>query len=95
MFGLLLVYGYKVLREDIPCKFRAQIVNTLGRKIPLVCVLRVGDNMHVRMVSFVMKGGTIGSEIKVWRDLVSDISEEALDRDASGSVAFVRHVFGI
>lgn len=47
------------------------------------------------MEPFVMKGGTIGSEIKVWRDLVSDISEEALDRDASGSVAFVRHVFGI
>lgn len=47
------------------------------------------------MEPFVMKGGTIGSEIKVWRDLVPDISEEALDRDASGSVAFVRHVFGI
>lgn len=47
------------------------------------------------MEPFVMTGGTIGSEIKVWRDLVSDISEEALDRDASGSVAFVRHVFGI
>ena len=57
MLGLLLVYGYKVLREDIPCKFRAQIVYTLGCKIPLVCVLRVSDNMHVRMVSFVMKGG--------------------------------------
>lgn len=47
------------------------------------------------MEPFVMTGGTIGSEIKVWRDLVSDTSEEALDRDASGSVAFVRHVFGI
>ena len=47
------------------------------------------------MEPFVMTGGTIGSEIKVWRDLVPDTSEEALDRDASGSVAFVRHVFGI
>jgi D-psicose/D-tagatose/L-ribulose 3-epimerase len=42
-----------------------------------------------------MKGGTIGSQIKVWRDLIPDTSEEALDRDAAGSVAFVRHVFGL
>ena len=38
---------------------------------------------------------TIGSEIKVWRDLVGDTSEEALDRDAEGALRFVRHVFGI
>ena len=47
------------------------------------------------MEPFVMKGGTIGSQIKVWRDLIPDTSEEALDRDAAGSVAFVRHVFGL
>ena len=47
------------------------------------------------MEPFVMTGGTIGSEIKVWRNLIDDISEERLDRDARGSVAFVRHVFGI
>ena len=45
------------------------------------------------MEPFVMTGGTIGSEIKVWRDLVPDLSEEALDRDARGAVNFVRHVF--
>lgn len=47
------------------------------------------------MEPFVMKGGTIGSEIKVWRDLVPDATEEILDRDAKGAVEFVRHVFGI
>lgn len=47
------------------------------------------------MEPFAMKGGTIGSEIKVWRDLVADTSEEALDKDARGAVNFVRHVFGI
>lgn len=47
------------------------------------------------MEPFVMQGGTIGSEIKVWRDLVSDTSEEALDRDAKGALEFCRHVFGI
>lgn len=47
------------------------------------------------MEPFVMTGGTIGSEIKVWRDLVPDATEEILDRDAKGAVEFVRHVFGI
>jgi D-psicose/D-tagatose/L-ribulose 3-epimerase len=47
------------------------------------------------MEPFVMQGGTIGSEIKVWRDLVEDPTEEKLDRDAKGAVEFVRHVFGI
>lgn len=47
------------------------------------------------MEPFVMTGGTIGSEIKVWRDLVPDVTEEMLDRDAKGAVEFVRHVFGI
>ncbi len=47
------------------------------------------------MEPFVMKGGTIGEEIKVWRDLVPDATEEILDRDAEGAVRFVRHVFGL
>lgn len=47
------------------------------------------------MEPFVMSGGTIGSEIKVWRDLVPNATEEQLDKDAEGAVKFVRHVFGI
>ncbi len=47
------------------------------------------------MEPFVMTGGTIGSEIKVWRDLLPDITEEILDKEAKGAVEFVRHVFGI
>ena len=47
------------------------------------------------MEPFVMKGGTIGSEIKVWRDLLDDTSEERLDADAKASLNYVRHVFGI
>ncbi|MBQ6834166.1 MAG: sugar phosphate isomerase/epimerase [Lachnospiraceae bacterium] len=47
------------------------------------------------MEPFVMTGGTIGSEIKVWRDIIPNTSEEILDRDARRSVEFVRHVFGI
>ncbi|MDO4260853.1 MAG: sugar phosphate isomerase/epimerase family protein [Eubacteriales bacterium] len=45
------------------------------------------------MEPFVMKGGTIGEEIRVWRDIIPNPTEEKLDRDAAGSVAFLRHVF--
>lgn len=47
------------------------------------------------MEPFVMQGGTIGREIKVWRDLVPNATEAILDNDAAGSVQFIRHVFGI
>lgn len=47
------------------------------------------------MEPFVMSGGTIGSQIKVWRDLVPGCSEADLDRDAKGALGFVKHVFGI
>jgi D-psicose/D-tagatose/L-ribulose 3-epimerase len=45
------------------------------------------------MEPFVMRGGGIGSDIKVWRDLVPDSSEAALDRDAKGALQFVKQVF--
>ncbi|GKH34365.1 sugar phosphate isomerase/epimerase [Muricomes sp. OA1] len=48
----------------------------------------------VVMEPFVMSGGTVGSEIKVWRDLAPDATEEMLDNDARGAVEFLRHVFG-
>ena len=47
----------------------------------------------VVMEPFVMPGGTVGSDIKVWRNVVLDVSEAALDRDAKGAVQFLKHVF--
>jgi len=47
------------------------------------------------MEPFVMPGGTIGSEVKVWRNLVEDTSEAALDADAKSALQFVKHVFSI
>lgn len=47
------------------------------------------------MEPFVMPGGTIGSEVKVWRKLVKDTSETALDADAKAALQFVKHVFVI
>jgi D-psicose/D-tagatose/L-ribulose 3-epimerase len=45
------------------------------------------------MEPFVMQGGGIGQDIKIWRDLVSDTSEVALDKDAKGALEFVKQVF--
>ncbi|MGO5051701.1 D-psicose 3-epimerase [Lachnospiraceae bacterium LCP25S3_G4] len=47
------------------------------------------------MEPFVMSGGSIGRDIKVWRDLVPNPTEEQLDEDAKGSLQFVKHVFGM
>ena len=47
----------------------------------------------VVMEPFVMSGGVIGKEIKVWRDLVANVTEEILDREAEGALNFVKQVF--
>lgn len=46
------------------------------------------------MEPFVMPGGTVGQNIKVWRDIVPDTSEEALDRDAKAALEFERYMLG-
>lgn len=45
------------------------------------------------MEPFVLSGGTVGSEIKVWRDLVPNATEEILDCHAKGALKYLRHVF--
>ena len=47
----------------------------------------------VVMEPFVMSGGTIGSDIKVWRELVPNASEELLDKQVKGALEFLRQVF--
>jgi D-psicose/D-tagatose/L-ribulose 3-epimerase len=53
----------------------------------------IGYDGTVVMEPFVMPGGTIGQDIKVWRNLLPDTSEAILDRDAKGALEFVKHVF--
>ena len=52
------------------------------------------NDKAVVMEPFVMQGGTVGQNIKVWRDIVPDASEEALDRDAKEALAFERYMLG-
>lgn len=49
-------------------------------------------NGAVIMEPFVMPGGQVGSDIRVWRKLRNDISEDALDRDAQAALAFQRYM---
>lgn len=53
----------------------------------------IGYNRHVVMEPFVLTGGSVGRDIKVWRDMAPGRDEAALDRDAAESVAFLRSTF--
>ena len=58
------------------------------------CALRdIGYDKAVVMEPFVMNGGRIGQDIRLWRDLSQRGNEETLDQDAAGSLSFLRHVF--
>jgi D-psicose/D-tagatose/L-ribulose 3-epimerase len=54
----------------------------------------IGYDGTVVMEPFVMSGGQVGSDIKVWRDLAPDTGEAALDREAAASVRFLREALG-
>ena len=46
----------------------------------------------VVMEPFVMPGGTVGKDIKVWRNMIADISETALDEEAKKALEFQRYM---
>lgn len=48
---------------------------------------------NVVMEPFVLDGGQVGLDIKIFRDMSHGASEEDLDRDAAESVAFLRKKF--
>ena len=54
----------------------------------------IGYDGAVVMEPFVRMGGTVGSDIKVWRDLSEGADEAALDKAAKESLAFSRFVLG-
>ncbi|MDR3121958.1 MAG: sugar phosphate isomerase/epimerase [Clostridiales bacterium] len=62
--------------------------------------LKIGDALRetgydgtVVMEPFVLPGGQVGSDIKVWRAIAEDTSQEGLDREAGRSVRFLRAAF--
>ena len=55
---------------------------------------KIGYDGTVVMEPFVIHGGEVGKDIRIWRDLLPDVSEEKLDSDARGSVEFLRSMWG-
>lgn len=53
----------------------------------------IGYDKNVVMEPFVRMGGGVGNDIKIWRDLSGSATIEQLDRDAKGSVDYLRYVF--
>ncbi len=54
---------------------------------------KINYNLDIVMEPFVLMGGQVGSDIKIWHDISNGASMEKLDQDAANSVAFLRHVF--
>ena len=45
------------------------------------------------MEPFVIPGGEVGKDIRLFRNLLDDTSEERLDRDAAESLSFLKNKF--
>jgi D-psicose/D-tagatose/L-ribulose 3-epimerase len=48
----------------------------------------------VVMEPFVLQGGQVGSDIKVWRDLSNQAGEADLDNEARRSLSYIKAIFG-
>ncbi|MGI6020516.1 MAG: sugar phosphate isomerase/epimerase family protein [Lachnospiraceae bacterium] len=60
--------------------------NEIGQALKMI-----GYDKNVVMEPFVRKGGEVGADIHIWREIIKD--ESLLDKDAANSVAYLRHVF--
>ncbi len=54
----------------------------------------IGYTGSVVMEPFVRMGGTVGSNIKVWRDISNGADEETLDKEAQAALDFSRYMLG-
>ena len=49
----------------------------------------------VVMEPFVMQGGQVGKDIKIWRDLSNHADEATLDREIKESLIFLKRQFDV
>ena len=54
----------------------------------------IGYDGTIVMEPFVKMGGTVGSDIKVWRDLSEGADEARMDQDAHDALVFSRYMLG-
>lgn len=55
----------------------------------------IGYDGDVVMEPFVLEGGKVGSDIKIWRDMSRHRGEGAMDQDVKESVAYLRCILGL
>ena len=53
----------------------------------------IGYDGNVVMEPFVIHGGEVGHDIRIWRDMQADTSEATLDRETGESLVFLKKVF--
>lgn len=53
----------------------------------------IGYQGYVVMEPFINRGGQIGRDIHVWRDIKPDITDEKMDEDAKNAVEFERYIY--
>lgn len=53
----------------------------------------INYNQYIVMEPFVKTGGQVGRDIKVWRDLSDNATEEKLDNDLGESLRFIKKTF--
>ena len=56
----------------------------------LDALISINYKGYAVMEPFVKKGGQVGADIKIWRNLLEDISEDKLDLSAKNSVNFLK-----
>lgn len=61
---------------------------------------KIGDALReidyqgdIVMEPFVIRGGEVGRDIRIWRDMVDDVSEKSLDTAAEKSLRYLKKIF--
>lgn len=54
---------------------------------------QIGYDGTIVMEPFVIHGGKVGQDIRIWRDLKDDCSEKTLDNEAAESLNYIREIF--
>ena len=75
-----------------------------NREIPAPCdnvpweqigkaVKEIGYTGRIVMEPFVIKGGPVGKDINMWRNLLPDISKENISRELEKGLGFIKEIF--
>ena len=88
-------------------RFEGYLLNTVWEArefvqavdVPAVKIMLDTFHMNIEedsitvMEPFVMQGGSVGRDIRIWRDLSHNADERQLNEDAASSLSFLKHVF--